>query len=88
MLLHSPQLPVLVDRLAEQLAQERITRDRFCDEMTPDQKTEFIDGEVIVHSPAKTGSSMQQHERLSNTCLSKRNTSCESSHHRDAFAAS
>ncbi|MEO8271923.1 MAG: Uma2 family endonuclease [Aureliella sp.] len=52
-LLHSPQLPTLVHRLAQQLTSERMTRQRFYEEMTPDQKIEFIEGTVILHSPAK-----------------------------------
>ncbi|MDA1230266.1 MAG: Uma2 family endonuclease [Planctomycetota bacterium] len=52
-LLHSPQLPLLVDRLAQQLSDERLARQQFYEEMTPDQKIEFIDGEVILHSPAR-----------------------------------
>lgn len=50
---HSPQLPLLVDRLTRQLQAERDARERFYDEMTPEQKTEFIDGEVVLHSPAR-----------------------------------
>ncbi|MAP10161.1 MAG: hypothetical protein CMM00_15750 [Rhodopirellula sp.] len=50
---HSPQLPLLVDRLTQQLQAERDARERFYDEMTPEQKIEFIDGEVILHSPAR-----------------------------------
>ncbi len=52
-LLDSPQLPTLVDRLAQQLASERMKRQRFYEEMTPDQKIEFIDGSAILHSPAR-----------------------------------
>ena len=52
-LLHSPQLPNLVDRLTQQLQNERLARHQFYDNMTPDQKIEFIDGEVILHSPAR-----------------------------------
>lgn len=33
--------------------EERERRQKFYDEMTPEQKIEFIDGEVILHSPAK-----------------------------------
>ena len=50
---HSPQLPLLVDRLTQQLQAERDARERFYDEMTPEQKIEFIDGEVLLHSPAR-----------------------------------
>ena len=50
---HSPQLVEVVDALQAQIAQEREKRARFYQEMTPDQKVEFVDGEVILHSPAK-----------------------------------
>lgn len=52
-LLHSPQLPNLVDRLTQQLQNERLARHQFYEDMTPDQKIEFIDGEVILQSPAR-----------------------------------
>jgi len=52
-LLHSPQLPNLVDRLTQQLQNERLARHQFYEDMNPDQKIEFIDGEVILHSPAR-----------------------------------
>lgn len=41
---HSPQLPLLVDRLTRHLQAERHARERFYDEMTPEQKIEFLDG--------------------------------------------
>ncbi|MEZ5328816.1 MAG: hypothetical protein R3F19_27535 [Verrucomicrobiales bacterium] len=50
---HSPQLVEVVDALQAQIAQERERRARFYQEMTPDQKVEFVDGEVILHSPAR-----------------------------------
>jgi len=50
---HSPQLVEAVDLLSRQIAQERERRAKFYSEMTPEQKIEFIDGEVILHSPAK-----------------------------------
>jgi Uma2 family endonuclease len=50
---HSPQLVEVVDLLNRQIAQERQRRAKFYEEMTPEQKIEFIDGEVVLHSPAK-----------------------------------
>jgi Uma2 family endonuclease len=50
---HSPQLVEAVDLLSRQIARERESRARFYEEMTPEQKIEFIDGEVVLHSPAK-----------------------------------
>ena len=50
---HSPHLPQVVSVLQRQLEDERQRRRRFYEEMTPDQKVEFIDGEVVLHSPAR-----------------------------------
>ena len=50
---HSPQLVEAVDLLQEQIHAERQRRTKFYEEMTPEQKIEFIDGEVVLHSPAR-----------------------------------
>jgi len=50
---HSPLLPQIVERLCHQIAAERQRRSTFYAEMTPDQKVEFIDGEIVLHSPAR-----------------------------------
>ena len=50
-LLDSPELPRAVERLAAVVDSERDRRERFYDEITPSMKAEFINGEVIVHSP-------------------------------------
>lgn len=50
---HSPRLVEVVDALERQLADERARRRRFYAEMTPEEKIEFIDGEVVLHSPAR-----------------------------------
>ena len=52
-ILLSPQLPSHFETIRRTLEAERARRERFYDEMTEEQKTEFINGEVIVHSPAK-----------------------------------
>lgn len=52
-MLESPDLPKQVRKLNDALSQEQARRKRFYEEMTESQKTEFINGEVIVHSPAK-----------------------------------
>jgi Uma2 family endonuclease len=52
-LMESPTLPELVDELQARLAQERALRERFYEEIVEGRKTEFINGEVIMHSPAK-----------------------------------
>jgi len=50
---HSPQLPQAVTLLQRQIDQERQRRDQFYHKMTPEQKVEFINGEVVLHSPAR-----------------------------------
>lgn len=50
---HSPQLPEIVEQLQIEVEAERARRQRFYAEMTPEQKVEFIDGEVIFQSPAR-----------------------------------
>ena len=52
-LVASPALPRHVETLERLLADERTRRLRFYDEMTEEQKVEFINGEVFMHSPAK-----------------------------------
>ena len=52
-LIKSPQLPRHFAQLKDLLAGERKRREQFYDEMTEEGKWEFINGEVIVHSPAK-----------------------------------
>jgi len=52
-LLESPSLPELPDELQTRMAQERARREKFYAELTDDQKAEFINGKVIVHSPNK-----------------------------------
>lgn len=51
-LLDEPTLPETVATLTVRLADERKRRDRFYDEIQPHEKGEFINGEVIMHSPA------------------------------------
>ncbi|MEM9481932.1 MAG: Uma2 family endonuclease, partial [Verrucomicrobiota bacterium] len=52
-LLDDPTLPEKVEALASLLEDEATRRLRFYDEIRDDQKAEFINGEVIMHSPAK-----------------------------------
>lgn len=51
--LKSPRLPEIAAALNDRLQTESLTRQRFYDEMADDEKVEFIDGEIIVHSPAR-----------------------------------
>ncbi len=50
---HSPRLPEILDTLGAELEQEAVRRQQFYRDMTPEQKVEFIDGEVVMHSPAR-----------------------------------
>ncbi len=50
---HSPLLPEIVENLSQCLRDEKARRAQFYAEMTPEQKTEFIEGEVLMHSPAR-----------------------------------
>ena len=62
-LLRAPTLPEIVDELQARLAEERARREKFYEETSDDQKAEFINGEVIVHSPA-TMRHLEVRERL------------------------
>ncbi|MDA1138091.1 MAG: Uma2 family endonuclease [Planctomycetota bacterium] len=50
---HSPRLPQILSLLQRQMEEERELRQKFYEEMTPEQKIEFIDNEVILHSPVR-----------------------------------
>lgn len=50
---HSPQLPQAIAILQAELEVERQRREQFYRDITPEQKIEFIDGEVVLHSPAR-----------------------------------
>lgn len=50
---HSPQLPKAIAVLQAELEIEQKRREQFYQAMAPDQKVEFIDGEVVLHSPAR-----------------------------------
>lgn len=52
-LLNSPKLALHVRTLARVLEEERQKREHFYNEVTEFEKAEFINGEIIVHSPAK-----------------------------------
>lgn len=50
-LIQSPRLPRMVDELLAILDAEKVRRGEFYHWLTEDIKAEFINGEVIVHSP-------------------------------------
>lgn len=52
-ILHSPRLPDIAAMFNERLRDEAVRRERFYEEMSDAQKVEFIDGEVVMHSPAR-----------------------------------
>ena len=52
-LLDSPALPALVERLQRTLDDETERRAAFRDSLTSEEKAEFINGEVVMHSPAR-----------------------------------
>lgn len=51
-MLESPDLPELIEQAQHALANERKLREKFYADITPEHKWEFIQGEVIMHSPA------------------------------------
>lgn len=52
-LLHSPQLSLYYQQIHAVLEEERTRRQQFYDTITEQEKAEFINGEVVVQSPAK-----------------------------------
>lgn len=50
-ILESPAMPVIADRLCRIKEEEAQRRRKFYDEITPDMKAEFINGQVVMHSP-------------------------------------
>ena len=52
-ILDSPKLPDYVEELKEYLLQEEAKRNAFYENVSDDEKAEFINGEVVYHSPAK-----------------------------------
>lgn len=52
-LLDSPTLPEASEAIRRRLEDERMLRERFYDEIPDDQKAEFINGEIVMSSPAK-----------------------------------
>lgn len=50
-LIRSPRLPLVTQRFQSILEAEQQERQRFYDEISETHKAEFINGEIIVHSP-------------------------------------
>jgi Uma2 family endonuclease len=51
-LLDAPELALYEQQIRARLEDEQRRREKFREELDPDVKAEFINGEVIVHSPA------------------------------------
>lgn len=49
----SPHFPSLATAAWEELQRERAAREKFRDEILPHEKGEFINGQTIMHSPAR-----------------------------------
>ena len=52
-LLEAPDLKLLLDQVQAMLAAEQQKREEFYAWLTPSVKAEFINGEIVMHSPAK-----------------------------------
>lgn len=52
-LMHSPRLPIIVRKLEQVVADEAAQRQAFYDQITEGDKAEYINGEIIFHSPVK-----------------------------------
>ena len=63
-ILESPAMPVIADRIARLREEEARRRQKFYEEVTPAMKAEFVNGQVIMHSPA-TVAHVSASQRLS-----------------------
>src|SRR3954454_8974894 len=52
-IINSPKVTAYVKELQQYLLQEEAKRNAFYENVRDDEKAEFINGEVIYHSPAK-----------------------------------
>ena len=52
-ILDSPMAPVLLHRIQSVLDREKERRELFYNEITEQEKAEFINGKIIIHSPVK-----------------------------------
>lgn len=50
-----PQVQRIINSVQSRLEKEKEARRKFYDWMTPERKAEFINGEIIIHSPARRG---------------------------------
>ncbi len=52
-ILESPNAPIILEKIKHTLEEEQKKREQFYKEITEQEKAEFINGEVIIHSPVK-----------------------------------
>ena len=52
-IIDSPKLPDYINELQQYFLQEEVKRNAFYENVRDDEKAEFVNGEVIYHSPAK-----------------------------------
>lgn len=52
-IMESPQLNLYLEKIHEKLADEQRRRAEFFETITEDDKAEFINGEIVIQSPAK-----------------------------------
>ena len=71
-ILSQPDAPIILRKVEDQLAEERQKRERFYNEISEFEKAEFINGEIIIHSPVKkehNGATTALHRVLSTYVL-------------------
>ncbi len=61
-LMNLPMLPSVLSEVADALEIERQKRNTFYEWVTPDMKVEFINGEIVEHSPASDGHNFSRHQ--------------------------
>lgn len=52
-IIKSPKFPIYYEKLKKVYEDEQKLRKEFYDKITPNDKAEFINGQIIMHSPAK-----------------------------------
>lgn len=64
-LIDSPRLSLLQREIQQVLETERVRREHFIDTVSEEEKAEFINGEVVVHSPVKLQHNLSTYNLLS-----------------------
>lgn len=63
-ILSKPEAPSIISRAQSELENERLRRQKFYKDVTDDKKQEFINGEIVTHSPVK-----YEHSRVTELLL-------------------